>query len=296
MREYRGTLTEPGRESPYRNRSVEENLDLFAAHARRRVRRRRARAARQDRHGVGQHQHARSGACIASARHASPHGRRVVHLSDVRLRAPVSPIPSKASRIRCARSSTKITARSTTGISTHSVSIHPRQIEFARLNLSYTMMSKRKLLELVEGKHVSGWDDPRMPTLSGLRRRGYTPEGDPQLLRAHRRRQARERRRHRESRARDPRGSERARAARHGRAESAEGRHRELSRRVRSKRSTSSTIPEDPSAGTRKVPFGRVLYIERDDFMEDPPKKFFRLSPGRKCACGARTSSDARAS
>ena len=157
----------------------------------------------------------------------------------------------------------------------------PRQIEFARLNLTYTVMSKRKLLELVQEKHVTGWDDPRMPTIVGMRRRGYTPEAIRDVLRAHRRRQARERDRRRAARARRPRGSEQARAARDGRARPLrvvienypEGQVEELD---------VVNNPEDPAAGTRKVPFSRVLYIERDDFREDPPKKFFRLAPGRE--------------
>ena len=89
-------------------------------------------------------------------------------------------MPSKASRIRCARSNTKLIARSTTGSIEHCATPHrPRQYEFARLNLNYTVMSKRKLLQLVEQKHVAGWDDPRMPTITGLRRRGYTAGIDP---------------------------------------------------------------------------------------------------------------------
>ena len=140
--------------------------------------------------------------------------------------------PSSASPTRSARSSTKTTGRCTTGISTRSGIYHPRQIEFARLNLNYTVMSKRTLLELVEAKHVDGWDDPRMPTIVRAAAPRLHAGIDPQFLRAHRRRQARERRRHREPRARDSRRSQRARAARDGRAESAEGRHRELPRRA----------------------------------------------------------------
>jgi glutaminyl-tRNA synthetase len=157
----------------------------------------------------------------------------------------------------------------------------PRQIEFARLNLNYTVMSKRKLLQLVQQHHVSGWDDPRMPTISGLRRRGYTPE------------------------------SIRNFCARIGVAKKenvidvAQLEHsirEDLNRRAPRVMTVLNPVkvvitnypegqveevdvinnPEDPSAGTRKVPFSRELYIERDDFREDPPKKFFRLSPGRE--------------
>ena len=157
----------------------------------------------------------------------------------------------------------------------------PRQIEFARLNLTYTVMSKRKLLELVQERHVSGWDDPRMPTIVGMRRRGYTPEAIRDVLRSHRRRQAREHRRRRAARARRARGPEPARAARDGRAPSAAGGDRELSRRA-GRRARRRQQPGGRGAGTRKVPFSRELYIERDDFREDPPKKFFRLAPGRE--------------
>jgi glutaminyl-tRNA synthetase len=156
---------------------------------------------------------------------------------------------------------------------------HPRQIEFARLNLSYTVMSKRTLLELVDAGHVGGWDDPRMPTIAGLRRRGYTPESIRNFC-------------------------ERiGLAKRENVVDIANLEHavrEDLNLRAPRVMSVLNPLkvvienydgdqceevdvinnPEDPSAGTRKVPFGRELYIEREDFMEDPPKKFFRLSPG----------------
>jgi glutaminyl-tRNA synthetase len=158
---------------------------------------------------------------------------------------------------------------------------HPQQIEFARLELSYTVLSKRKLLQLVEEGHVRGWDDPRMPTLSGLRRRGYTPESvrnfcrrigvakfnsvvDIRVL---------------EDSLRDdlnkraPRAMAVLRPLRLVIDNYPEGKTEDLE---------AINNPEDPSAGTRRVPFGRVLYIERDDFLEDPPKKFYRLAPGRE--------------
>jgi glutaminyl-tRNA synthetase len=155
-----------------------------------------------------------------------------------------------------------------------------RQIEFARLNLTYTIMSKRKLLQLVQGGHVLGWDDPRMPTICGLRRRGYTPQSirnfcdrigiakrdnmvDVALL-EHSLRE--------DLNLRAPRAMAVLRPLRLIIDNYPEDRVEELE---------AVNNPEDPSAGTRQVPFSKELFIERDDFMEDPPKKFFRLAPGR---------------
>ena len=156
---------------------------------------------------------------------------------------------------------------------------HPQQIEFARLNLNYTVMSKRKLLELVQGGHVTGWDDPRMPTLSGLRRRGFTPESvrnfcdrigvakrdsmvDMALLEFC----VRE-----DLNRRAPRMMAVLRPLKVVIDNYPDGQVEELE---------AVNNPEDLDAGTRKVPFSKVLYIEQDDFREDPPKKFFRLAPG----------------
>jgi glutaminyl-tRNA synthetase len=157
----------------------------------------------------------------------------------------------------------------------------PRQIEFARLNLSYTMMSKRMLLELVEGRHVSGWDDPRMPTLSGLRRRGYTPESIRNFCDrigvakrnnvvdiANLEHAIRE-----DLNVRAPRVLAVLNPVKVVLDNYPEGKVEEVD---------VINNPEDLSAGTRRVPFSRVLYIERDDFMETPPRKFFRLSPGNE--------------
>jgi glutaminyl-tRNA synthetase len=158
---------------------------------------------------------------------------------------------------------------------------HPQQIEFARLNLSYTVMSKRRLLQLVEEKRVSGWDDPRMPTLSGMRRRGYTPEAirtfadrigvakrdstvDMELLEFC----VRE-----DLNRRSPRVMAVLDPLKVTLTNYPEGKTEELD---------CVNNPEDPGAGTRKVPFNRVLYIEREDFRIDPPQKFFRLAPGRE--------------
>jgi glutaminyl-tRNA synthetase len=161
------------------------------------------------------------------------------------------------------------------------VPCHPQQIEFARLNLSYTIMSKRRLFQLVEDKHVRGWDDPRMPTICGLRRRGYTPESIRNFC-------------------------DRIGVARiEGTVDMALLEHclrEDLNRRAQRVMAVLKPLkvvienypegqvealncvnnPEDPEAGTRKVPFSKTLYIEEDDFLEDPPKKFFRLAPGRE--------------
>jgi glutaminyl-tRNA synthetase len=157
----------------------------------------------------------------------------------------------------------------------------PQQIEFARLNLNYTVMSKRKLLQLVQQGHVSGWNDPRMPTISGLRRRGYTPESirdfcvrigvakkENVIDVAQLEHSIRE-----DLNKRAPRVMAVLRPLKIVLTNYPEGTVEQVD---------VINNPEDPSAGTRKVPFSRVLYIERDDFMEDPPKKFFRLSPGKE--------------
>ncbi len=158
---------------------------------------------------------------------------------------------------------------------------HPQQIEFARLNLTYMLMSKRKLLQLVEENYVSGWDDPRMPTISGLRRRGYTPEAirtfcerigvtkynsltEINVL---------------ENAIREDlnRRAPRAMVVLNPLRVVLENYPEELVEEMEAVNN-----PEDPAAGTRKVPFSRVLYIEQDDFRENPPKEFFRLAPGRE--------------
>jgi glutaminyl-tRNA synthetase len=157
----------------------------------------------------------------------------------------------------------------------------PRQIEFARLNLNYTVMSKRKLLQLVQQKFVSGWNDPRMPTISGLRRRGYTPESIRDFCArigvakkenvidvAQLEHSIRE-----DLNKRAPRAMGVLRPLKVVLTNYPEGQVEDVD---------VINNPEDPAAGTRKVPFSRVLYIERDDFREDPPKKFFRLSPGKE--------------
>lgn len=280
IRDYRGTLTEPGKPSPYRERTTAENLDLFE-------RMRRGEFA--------------DGAKVLRAKidMASP---------NLNLRDPVMYRIRKASHHRTGDKWCIYPmydwahgqSDSIEGI-THSLCSleyedhrplydwfldalgihHPQQIEFARLNLGYTIMSKRKLLQLVENKHVAGWDDPRMPTLAGMRRRGYPPEAirdfcdrigvaksfstvDIALLEACVREYLN---RH------TPRVMAVLQPLRVVITNYPENQIEELE---------AVNNPEDPAAGTRKVPFGRVLYIERDDFREDPPKKFFRLAPGRE--------------
>jgi glutaminyl-tRNA synthetase len=281
IREHRGTLREPGRESPYRNRPVDENLDLF----------RRMRAGEFP-----------DGARVLRARidMASP---------NLNLRDPVLYRIRRAHHHRTgdawciypmydyAHPISDALERITHSICTLEFEDHrplydwlvqslplpgtPQQIEFARLNLTYTVMSKRKLLQLVTDGHVSGWDDPRMPTISGLRRRGYTPESIRRFC--------------------DEIGvAKRENVVDVGLLEFCvrEDLNRRAPRAMAVLRPLRVVLenypedrvepmdvvnnPEDPSAGTRQVPFSRVLYIEQDDFMLDPPKKFFRLAPGRE--------------
>lgn len=278
-REYRGTLTEPGRPSPFRDRSVEENLELL----------RRMKAG-----------DFAPGLCTLRARidMASP----ILSMRD--------PVLYRIQNVSHYRSGdtwviypmydfAHCLSDSFEGI-THSLctlefadhrplydwildaldaSPHPQQIEFARLNLSHTVMSKRLLRRLVEEKHVNGWDDPRMPTISGLRRRGYTPESirafceEIGVTKSHN-----------------------VVALAQLEAALREHLNRVAERRMAVLRPLKVVLtnwpegqveefdainnPEDPDGGTHKVPFAGVLWIEQDDFMEDPPKKFFRLSPG----------------
>jgi glutaminyl-tRNA synthetase len=278
MREYRGTLTEPGRESPYRNRSVEENLDLFA----------RMRAGEFE-----------EGTRTLRAKIDMASG-------NLNLRDPVMYRIRKATHHRTGDAWCVYPlydwahgqSDSIEGV-THSLCTleyedhrplydwyldqlgihHPRQIEFARLNLSHTVMSKRRLLELVEGGFVAGWADPRMPTLAGLRRRGYTPDAirdfcerigvakaDNLVDIAHLEHCLRE-----DLNRRAPRAMAVLRPLKlvienypEGRAEDVEA----------------VNNPEDPAMGSRRVPFARELWIEQDDFRLTPPPKYFRLSPG----------------
>jgi glutaminyl-tRNA synthetase len=280
IRNYRGTLTEPGKESLYRTRSVEENLDLF----------------KRMREGAFE-----EGSRVLRAKIDMASGNlnmrdpviyRILHESHHRTGDTwcIYPMYDFA---HCLSDSIE-------GI-THSICTlefedhrplydwfldelnlyHPQQIEFARLNISRTVLSKRKLIELVEGGYVTGWDDPRMPTIAGLRRRGYTPESirtfcerigiakrdsmaDVALL-EHCIRE--------DLNKRAPRVMAVLRPIRVVIDNYPEDLVEELD---------AINNPEDPGMGIRKVPFSRVLYLERDDFREDPPKKFFRLAPGRE--------------
>ena len=280
IREYRGTLTEPGRNSPYRDRSVEENLDLF----------RRMRAGEFE-----------DGHCVLRAKidMASPN----MNMRDptiYRIRRATHHQTGDEWCIYPMYDYAHPISDSLEGI-THSLCsmeyedhrplydwfldelniYHPQQIEFARFNITHTVLSKRRLITLVEDAHVNGWDDPRMPTIAGLRRRGYTPQAirtfcaevginrtvaltEIGLLEHHLR--------------------------------------TDLNMRAQRRMAVLNPLkvvienfpendvdcleainnPEDESAGTRKVPFTRELYIDRDDFMEDPPRRFYRLAPGRE--------------
>ncbi|MBL7191155.1 glutamine--tRNA ligase/YqeY domain fusion protein [bacterium] len=280
IRETRGTLTEPGIDSPYRNRSAEENLELL------------------ERMRQGEFP---NGARTLRAKIDMAHG-------NLNMRDPVMYRILKASHHRtgdkwCIYPTYDFTHGQSDSIEgiTHSLCSlefedhrplynwfleeleihHPQQIEFARLNLNYTILSKRKLLELVKGGYVSGWDDPRMPSLSGMRRRGYTAESirtfcdkigvakrdsvvDIALL-EHCLRE--------DLNKRAPRFMAVLNPLKVVITNYPEGHWEELE---------AVNNPEDPSAGNRKVPFARELYIEREDFMEEPPKKFYRLAPGRE--------------
>jgi len=280
IREYRGTLTEPGRQSPYRNRSIEENLELF------------------ERMRAGEFEdgarvlRAKIDMASANMLMRDPVIYRILHATHHRT--------GDAWCIYPMYDFTHCLSDSIEGI-THSLCTlefennrelydwyldqlgvyHPQQIEFARLNLSYTVMSKRILKRLVDEGYVTGWDDPRMPTLSGLRRGGYPPQVirdfcsavgvaranttvDVNLLEHHLRQDLNKR---------APRVMAVLRPLRIVIDNYPEGQVEEMD---------AENNPEDPSAGTRKISFSRVLYVEREDFQEEPPKRWFRLAPGRE--------------
>ena len=281
IREYRGTLTRPGKESPFRARTVEENLDLFER-------------MRRGEFPDGAHVlRAKIDMASPNLNMRDPVLYRIRHVAHQRTGDTwcIYPMYDFA---HCLSDSIEGITHSicTLEFEDHrplydwildalSVAHHPQQIEFARLNLSHTVLSKRKLLELVEGGCVSAWDDPRMPTLSGLRRRGYAPEAirdfcdrigvakaDSQVEIALLEHCLRE-----DLNKRAPRAMAVLRPLRVVIENYPEGRVEELE---------AVNNPEDPSMGTRRVPFSRVLYIEGDDFREHPPKKYHRLAPGRE--------------
>ncbi len=278
IREYRGTLTEPGRPSPHRDRSVEENLDLF----------RRMRAGEFP--DGSRTLRAKIDMASPNLNLRDPVMYRILHAHHHRQGDKWNVYPMYDWAHGLEDSVEKIThSLCSLEFENHRPLYdwflrelgvyHPQQIEFARLNLTYTVMSKRKLLELVKGGWVKGWDDPRMPTLSGMRRRGFTPEAIRAFC--------------------EEVGVTKVHSVIDvGRLENAVRDHlnRIAPRMMAVLRPVKVTLenwpeghvewldavnnPEDPAAGTRKVPFSGTLFLERDDFMEDPPKKFFRLSPG----------------
>ena len=280
MRQYRGTLTEPGKQSPYRDRPADENLDLF--------------------------QRMRAGEFADGSR--TLRAKIDMASPNINLRDPVMYRVLRATHHRtgdewCIYPTYDFAHGQSDSIEgiTHSICTlefedhrplydwfldrlavhHPQQIEFARLNLTHTVLSKRKLLQLVQQNHVAGWDDPRMPTLAGIRRRGYTPEairnfcerigvakGNSTVDIAMLEHSLRE-----DLNKRAPRVMAVLRPIKVVLENYPEGQVEQLE---------AINNPEDPSAGTRKVPFARELYIEQDDFREEPPKGFFRLSPGKE--------------
>jgi glutaminyl-tRNA synthetase len=281
IREYRGTLTEPGRESPYRNRTMEENLDLFAR-------------MRAGEFGDGSHVlRARIDMASGNLNMRDPVMFRILHADHHRTGDTWCIYPTYDWAHGQSDAIEGITHSICTlefedhrplynwFIEALELDCHPQQIEFARLNLTYTVVSKRKLLRLVNEGHVSGWDDPRMPTLSGIRRRGYTPASlrtfcdrigvakrDSMVDYALLEHCLRE-----ELNKSAPRVMGVLRPLKVVIENFPENEVDELD---------AVNNPEDAAAGIRKVPFSREIYIERDDFMEEPPKKFFRLAPGRE--------------
>ena len=280
IRQYRGTLTTPGKESPYRNRCQEENLRLF-------------KEMRDGKYPNGSKVlRAKIDMCSSNLNMRDPVMYRILHKSHHRTGNKWCIYPTYDWAHGQSDSIENIThSICTLEFEDHRPLYdwfikqlrihHPQQIEFARLNLTYTIMSKRMLLELVEKKYVNGWDDPRMPTISGMRRRGYTPEAIRNFC------------------------SQIGVAKAGSTVEIAFLEHfirEDLNKKAprvmgvlnplkvvidnypdnAEEELTAINNPEDPSAGTRKIPFSKILYIEREDFMENPPKKFYRLTLGRE--------------
>jgi glutaminyl-tRNA synthetase len=280
IREYRGTLTQPGKDSPYRGRTMEENLDLFER-------------MRQGEFPDGSRTlRAKIDMASPNLNMRDPVMYRILHADHHRTAGNWCIYPMYDYAHGESDSIEQVThSMCTLEFEDHrplynwfiqNLGIFPsQQIEFDRLNLTYTLLSKRKLLQLVQQGHVSGWNDPRMPTISGIRRRGYTPEAIRNFC------------------------SSIGVSKTNGTIELAMLEHfvrDDLNKRAPRVMAVLRPLkvvidnypetqvdemeainnPEDDSAGTRKVPFSRVLYIEQDDFREDPPKQYFRLSPGRE--------------
>jgi glutaminyl-tRNA synthetase len=281
IRRYRGTLTEPGKDSPHRTRSVEENIDLFA--------RMRAGEFPDGTHVL----RAKIDMASPNVNMRDPTLYRIRHAAHHRtgdawciyptydFAHPLSDAIEGITHSICTLEFEDHRPLYNWVVEESEAPCHPQQIEFARLNLSHTVMSKRKLLDLVEKQHVAGWDDPRLPTLQGLRRRGYTPQAirafcehigvakrDGVVEMALLEHFIRE-----DLNRRAPRVMAVLRPLRVVIDNYPEGAAEELE---------AVNNPEDPSAGTRKLPFSRTLYIEQEDFREVPPKKFFRLTPGQE--------------
>jgi glutaminyl-tRNA synthetase len=284
IRQYRGTLTEPGKDSPYRNRTIEENLDLFV------------RMKNGEFPDVSRVLRAKIDMASPNLNMRDPVMYRILHATHHRTGDEWCIYPMYDYAHGQSDSIEHVThSMCTLEFADHQplyrwyieqLGIFPsRQIEFDRLNLTYTMLSKRKLLQLVQEKRVSGWDDPRMPTLSGIRRRGYTPEAirafvaaagvsrtngivDIEMLEHFQRDDLN----HRVTRAMAV-----LRPLKVVIDNYPEGPNGDIAEFVEV-----ANNPEDPSAGTRQVPFSRELYIEQDDFREVPPPKYYRLSPGKE--------------
>src|ERR1041385_1476701 len=281
IRAYRGTLTQPGKNSPFRDRSVEENVDLF-------------RDMRAGKFADGTHVlRAKIDMASANINLRDPVLYRIKHAEHYRtgngwglypaydFAHPLSDALEGITHSICTLEFEDHRPLYDWVVEQTEAPHRPQQIEFARLNLTHTVMSKRKLLELVEKNLVTGWDDPRLPTIKGLRRRGYTPEAirafcdhigvakrdaivEMQLLEHFVREDLNKR---------APRVMAVLRPLKIILDNFPQDHDEEM---------IAVNNPEDPSAGTRKVPFSQVLYIEQDDFREDPPKQFFRLAPGRE--------------
>lgn len=280
IRRYRGTLTEPGRESPYRNRSVEENLDLFE------------RMRKGEFPDGSRVLRAKIDMASGNLNMRDPAIYRIKHADHHRTGSKWCIYPMYDFTHCLSDSIERIThSICTLEFEDHRPLYdwfldelgvyHPQQIEFARLNLTYTVMSKRKLLQLVQEGHVSGWDDPRMPTVAGLRRRGYTPEAIRNFA----------------TRVGVAKRDSTVDIAllEHCLREDLNLRARRVMAVLRPLKVVIDNYPdgqieqveavnnpEDPGMGTRMIPFSKTIYIEQDDFMEEPPKKFFRLAPGRE--------------